>query len=254
MEPILDETSLLPCAGTAPPQRIEALARALLELDNLGASPVVASVRDALDRDIGDGRGLRQWCYDRATPKDARLAVASRLGRGSFIDGPDGLFARREGTQAIEATALGLQVFGLGYSALTNHFAIALTTDQRPTGGTVQVNLSFCDNESEWDEHIIVQTLTTDREVHAAQHARRGSSVCCGTFRCPMASRPKGGRCTPKCLADTACTSCPNPSMATSTSPSDTSGLTCRPKTTRTSRKEPFHRASQETFPVMDHV
>ncbi len=120
MEPILDETSLVPCAVRTPAARVTELARTLQALDGVGALRALRSVRDAADRDIRDGRGLRGWCFDRATPRDAGLLVAARLAKQPFIDGDGGLFSAAEGSRAIEVTVNGQRVLGLGLAALTD--------------------------------------------------------------------------------------------------------------------------------------
>lgn len=102
MEPLLDETSLVPCSEDEPGSRIAVLAETLTSLDALGAPRVLRGVIDAADRDIGDGKGLRYWCFRRGAVDDiAGRLVASRLSKAPFIDGPAGLLAREEGSRAI---------------------------------------------------------------------------------------------------------------------------------------------------------
>lgn len=142
MEPVLDETSLVPCPEKTPGSRIATLAHTLKALDDLGLQRVLRSVRDAADRDIAGGRGLRSWCFAQGTARDAGRLVASRLASQPFIDGADGLFARAEGEGAMEARVEGTRVFGVGLAAITNDAAIALTSARRPTAEHVAVVLS----------------------------------------------------------------------------------------------------------------
>lgn len=141
MDPLLDETSLLPCATWAPSKRISALASVLATLDRLGASRVLRSVTDAADRDLAGGRGLRGWCFDPGTNRDAGRFVATRLSRQPFIDGSDGLLAAAEGVRVLETRVNGQLVFGLGLAALENGVVSSLASAARPVGSTVVVKV-----------------------------------------------------------------------------------------------------------------
>ena len=107
MEPALDEASLIPCTKTPLADRVRQLADTLKALDSLGAPRVLRSVRDAADRDLADGRGLRQWCFDKLTPRDAGRFVAIRLDKAPYIDGRDGLFVEAEAGRAIQPSVSG---------------------------------------------------------------------------------------------------------------------------------------------------
>ena len=107
MEVILDESSLVPCGGWSPALRIKTLASTLKSLDQLGCARVLRSIRAAADQDIGQGRGLRGWCFDPTTNRDAGKFVAQRLGKQPFIDGDDGLFAAEPGDAGNGAAAVG---------------------------------------------------------------------------------------------------------------------------------------------------
>jgi len=120
MRTILDETSLVPCPVWSPAARALDLARSLQAFDGLGAPRVLRSVRDAADRDIGNGFGLRIWCFDRATDRDAGRLLATRLASQPFIDGAGGLFAVAEGVRAVEAAVNGASALGAGLAALTD--------------------------------------------------------------------------------------------------------------------------------------
>lgn len=165
MEPILDETSLVPCMAWAPGKRIALLASLLQGLDRVGAPRVLRSVRDAAERDIGQGRGLISWCSDRAINRDARLLVASRLSKQPFIDGDDGLFAAVEGERLIEATVDGQVVFGLALAGLNDTFAVALGRADRPKGGRVTVIISSLDGEEETTLNVDVLRLVNGDDV-----------------------------------------------------------------------------------------
>lgn len=119
MEPILDEQTLIPTPAT-PGDRIQQLAHLLLALDRIGASRVIRTTRDAADRDLHSGRGLRTWCFDRDTNLEAGRLVASRLAKQPYIDGEKGLFNRAEGNAVVEAKVQGKEALGAGLAALTD--------------------------------------------------------------------------------------------------------------------------------------
>lgn len=141
MEPVLDESSLVPCPEWAPAIRIAALSNLLKEFDSVGMFRVLRAVSDAADRDIAQGRGLRSWCFERGTNRDAGLFVASRLARQPFIDGPEGLMARAEGHQILETQANGKLVHGLGLGALEGGPVASLASAAMPAGRQVQVQI-----------------------------------------------------------------------------------------------------------------
>lgn len=168
MDPILDETSLEPCQFMAPGVRIRILANAIRALDALGVPRVLLSVRDAADRDLSQGRGLRAWCFDRDTDRDAGRFVANRLGKQPFIDGPDGLFAAIEGQRAIEARVVGCIVLGLGLAALEDGVALALGNERRSArGAPILVELTYLDGFDETSEVVAVECLVSEVDVAA---------------------------------------------------------------------------------------
>jgi hypothetical protein len=171
VEPILDETSLVPSTISRPAARIEALAQTLTALDELGVARVLRSVRDAADRDLGDGNGLRRWCFAGATQreKDAGRLVASRLDKKPYVDGDGGLFAAAEGTRAVETTVAGGCVMGIGLAALTDGLVVALTTDARATGTTLTVDVTYVDEDGQRAETVDVRTFTSPVEVNTAR-------------------------------------------------------------------------------------
>lgn len=170
MEPILDETSLVPCPSVAPSRRVLQLARLLQALDRVGAPRFLRAVRDAPDRDLADGRGLRAWCFDRGTDRDAGRLLASRLASHPFVDGDDGLFAAAEGSRVAEATADGIRVFGLGLAAMTDAVATRLASAERSHSHSVDVRILFVEEDSEQTESSAVLCLVDamDVEVHRA--------------------------------------------------------------------------------------
>src|SRR5678816_2286198 len=159
MDPILDETSLVPCAVQPAPARVLALARTLRDLDGLGARRILRSVRDAADRNIGGGRGLRAWCFDRTTERDARLLVAARLGSQPYIDGPAGLFAAAEGTAAVEATIGGAPALGAGLAALTENLLVGLVSEAYPAGRLLTVVLTHLHEDGVRSEQIELPSI-----------------------------------------------------------------------------------------------
>jgi hypothetical protein len=171
MEPILDETSLVPCPSWPPARRVVELARALQAFDGLGAPRVLRSVRDAADRDIGDGCGLRRWCFDRATDRNAGRLLAIRLASQPFIDGEEGLFATAEGARAVEATMNGASAFGAGLAALTDGVVVALASASKSAGGTLAVELTYLDDDGERSESINVPSFVSANEVEQQRTA-----------------------------------------------------------------------------------
>lgn len=167
MEPILDETSLVACPSWSPAKRVLGLAQTLRAFDGLGARRVLRSVRDAVDRDVGGGRGLRVWCFDRATDRDAGLLVAQRLGKQPFIDGDSGLFAVAEGARAVEAYVDGTLALGAGLAALTDGVLTALPSVARSAGGMLPVELAYLDEHGERNESVNVPMFVVATEVEA---------------------------------------------------------------------------------------
>jgi len=141
MEPLLDETGLVPCPHRSAAARIFELAATLKALDQVGAQPILRTVRAAADLDISGGYGFRYWCFQRDTNREAGLLVASRLQKQPYIDGPDGLFADAEGVRAIETQVGGVLVYALGLAALEEGIVTALGRDEYPAGGPVQVQV-----------------------------------------------------------------------------------------------------------------
>lgn len=171
MDVILDESSLIPCDNWNPALRINTLASALKALDKLGCARVLRSVRAAADQDIAQGRGLRGWCFDSGTNRDAGKLIALRLGKQPFIDGADGLFAVVEGQRAIEGRVHNAAVVGLAFAALTGSPAVALGSIALPTCMAVTVDLSTIDVDGEFEERVQVCRLVTEEDVYQQRDA-----------------------------------------------------------------------------------
>ncbi len=165
VEPILEELSLVPCPRRAASTRILDLARTLLALDGVGFPRVLRSVRDAADRDLGDGRGLRSWCYDPATQRDAGRLLVGRLTAQPFVDGPNGLFAAAEGTGAVDARVNGAPALGAGLAALKDGVAVILSSDARPAAECLLVELCFLGEDGWRSKSVSIQTLATPADV-----------------------------------------------------------------------------------------
>lgn len=163
---ILDESSLVPCGAWSHALRIQILASALKALDQLGCSRVLRSVRVAADQDIGQGRGLRGWCFDKETNREAGRFIAQRLGKQPFVDGADGLFAAAEGERAIEGRAWGNTVIGLALSALTGDPAVALGSATLPGCIAVNVELTSLDGDDEIQETVPVCCVVSEDDVN----------------------------------------------------------------------------------------
>ncbi len=172
MEPILDECSLVP-STVCVPARIDALAQTLKELDAVGVARVLRSVRDAADRDLGGGVGLRRGCFAGTTSKekDAGRLVATRLDKQPYIDGTGGLFAVAEGPRAVETKVGGHRVVGIGLAALTEGLVVSLTTDTHPNGAAHEVDVTYLDDDGQRDEKVAVTTFTSPGEVTSARTA-----------------------------------------------------------------------------------
>lgn len=165
MEPALDEASLIPCPTTHPADRITRLAGTLRALDQLGVPRVLRSVRDAADRDIGGGRGLRQWCFDLQTPRDDGRFLAMRLDKAPFIDGANGLFTAIEGGRAIHPTIDGILSLGGGHVALTEGVLTLLSGSTWPTKKPVVVRIEAMTEEDEWTDEVLVDAVDSAAEV-----------------------------------------------------------------------------------------
>jgi len=179
MDVLLDETTLHPCAVLAPGPRIQALAQTVRELDGLGLPRVLCSVRATPDLDLGEGRGLRSWCFDQAVDRDARQLLLSRLGKQPFIDGPDGLFSRREGVGAIEARMGDRIVYGLGLAALGGGIAVGLLCER---ASDEPLKLAVIVSSLEADE-IVVEQVQVPRFVLADQVRGHGDRLRLQVFR-----------------------------------------------------------------------
>jgi hypothetical protein len=167
MEPILDETTLVPAGGSTPAERILRLATLLRDLDQRGAMPVLRSVRDAKDRDVGGLRGLQSWCFafSEQVDRDAGRLVALRLGKQPFIDGPDGLLARAEGGETIEARVGEQVVYGMAYAVLTDGIAVGLTCAGAVHNAMVGVAVLRADDDDLWSEVVEVLRLVSSEDV-----------------------------------------------------------------------------------------
>lgn len=183
MEPTLDEASLIPCERTLPADRVRALAATLKRLDEVGAPRVLRSVRDAADRDLGLGRGLRVWCFDGQTPRDAGRFLASRLTRAPYVDGPDGLFAQAEGERVIAPTIGSVTSLGGGQVALTEGVLVLLKGASWPPQKPVQVRLEVLTQEDQWEDLVTVLAVDSREEVerdHGEIARRIAASVANG--------------------------------------------------------------------------
>jgi hypothetical protein len=165
MDVILDESALVPCPSWSAALRIETLASALKALDMVGCARVVRSVRDAADKDIGQGVGLRIWCFDRGVNRDAGKFVAQRLGKQPFIDGTDGLFAGVEGNNAIEGRMNGVLVVGLTFAALKRYPAVALGSAALPSCALSLIDLEMLSVNGERKDSITVCRVVTENDV-----------------------------------------------------------------------------------------
>lgn len=167
MDPILDESSLVPCPSIVLGDRIRKLADTLKGLDDLGVSPVLRSVKDAFDRDIGEGKGLRFWCFNNEIDRDSGRLVAFRLNKQPFIDGRDGLFSRAEGEKAIEGSVSGKVVFGLALAALNESIAILFGScpGSVATAGNTDVSLTFFDGNNFSEERRSVRCLADPKDI-----------------------------------------------------------------------------------------
>ncbi len=165
MDVILDESSLAPCVDWSPARRIEILGSALKALGQIGCSHILRSVRGAADMDIGEYRGLREWCFDCRTDHDLGRFVAWCLNKQPFIDGADGLFAAAEGERAIEGKVCGTRVVGLTFAALTGAPALALGSTVLPSCTSVTVELVTLDVDGEFQEKVNVCCLVTEDDV-----------------------------------------------------------------------------------------
>ncbi len=165
MEPALDEASLIPCENLSPGQRIDELAATLRALDQLGAPRVLRYVHSAADIPLLDGQGLRLWCFDRQTPRDAGRFVAQRLGKAPYIDGADGLFAALEGTRAIDPTIQGARSLGGGQVALTDGVLVQLKAETSTASRPVVVRLEIVTETEAWTEDVPVDAVDCAGEV-----------------------------------------------------------------------------------------
>jgi hypothetical protein len=167
MEPALDEASIIPCPTSSPAQRIRALAETLVALDRLGAPRQLRSIRGAADLEFHDSKGLKHWCFDRQTPKEAGRIVALRLDKVPFIDGSKGLFAAAEGDRAVQPTIAGVTSIAGGYVAMTDGFLVQLPGSTWPREKPVLVRLKVMTEDEEWTDDVQVDSADSAGEVRA---------------------------------------------------------------------------------------
>lgn len=174
MEPVLSELSLIPCPSVSVGVRIQQLAETLRALDKLGTEKVLRSVSDAKDRNVGQHHGLRHWCFDSGTPRDAGLFVAGRLGRAPFLDGDDGLFAAAEGTTAVSAKVAGTESVSAGLVALSEGLLVLFYCPGQ-LATPVEVELHVIDaNEEETTETREVVCVQSSEEVECLKEQIEG--------------------------------------------------------------------------------
>ena len=168
MNPILDETSLLICSEWLPKKKIETLAETLLALDQLGFSKSLVTTKGLADIDVGEGHGLRYWCFNRQIDEVARRFVSSRLDRQThYLDGTEGLFTLMEGNGVIEPLLGELKALGLGFAAITNGICIAIGNASRNLGENVKVTIqSYRDDRDDTNIHEVT-TFVTKADVEA---------------------------------------------------------------------------------------
>lgn len=145
------------------------LAGALKALDELGVPRVLHMVRDAADRDIGSGKGLRGWCFDRNLDRDAGLLIASRLHKHPFVDGENGLFSEAEGSYAVEARVAGERVFGLGLAGMNGGFVVALASALISSGMLIPVALTYVTEEEERADEVEVLRIVKSADVQESR-------------------------------------------------------------------------------------
>lgn len=166
MEPVLDETSLVPCTELDATERLRRLAEALQQMDRLGYPLVLRRSQYAADAVIGGGRTLRQWL----SPTGNRQGVASlllhRLAKAPYIDGEDGLMRQQEGDSVMETRVAGEPVIGLGYAAVTRSVAFCLGSGQESRGEKISVQIKSLEESGEETEELrVVQTYVDKSEV-----------------------------------------------------------------------------------------
>jgi hypothetical protein len=169
MDPILDESSLIPCHEWSPAQRIEILVKTLQALHRLGVPRVLRTVRDAVDREIENSLGLRYW-VNQARP-DVKRFLLSLLNKQPFIDGPGGLFAQVEGVSRIlETRAFGAVNRSLGLAALQDNLPLSLIHVARAAGEEVSVEILDFSGAAEPEISIgSIYLYVQDKEVDSRQ-------------------------------------------------------------------------------------
>lgn len=166
MEIALDEASLVPSDLLAPDDRVSRLAKAVKALDELGAPRSLRAVRDAPDRDIGGGRGLRHHLRI-SQDKDLARLIALRLTKQPYIDGPDGLFVDTEESRLVEPSIDGVRSFGGGYVAHTDGVLLQLIRD--PGAGVVRVvvQLHVLTDDAEWTDEVDIDAVDSPQRVES---------------------------------------------------------------------------------------
>jgi hypothetical protein len=171
IEPVLNERSLQP-AEVPTVERMTSLAAVLLRLDTLGFPKMLRHVRDAPDREIGEGLSLRDWLFRKA-PKELKQFIAGRMSRAPFVE--DLHQASESAQQALyQASFSGEPANGPGVAYLLDAPAVALRGVACWEVDPLTIVLSQMDEES---EAFVEQTVDVVHLSSAAQVTRREAQL-----------------------------------------------------------------------------
>jgi hypothetical protein len=156
VEPILNELSVEPVADTPADARMLALVGALRALRALGATRVLRSTQDALEREVATGISMRAWLFLGAGYREEKQFLRSALNKAPFVEA---LLERAEVEQGypIEVQFHDQRAVGLAAALLLQSTSLSLVGRPDFTQAQILVKVSTIDDAGDLrtaDEHV----------------------------------------------------------------------------------------------------
>ncbi|MDI9349003.1 MAG: hypothetical protein QM537_03250 [Candidatus Symbiobacter sp.] len=141
MELVLDETTLIPCAAVTPIARIRSFSLLIKKFGDLGFNnKMLHCAETAPERDIGDGKSLKTWCFDHTIKDEGRLILMAIGKRPSIQSELDDV--------PCEGKIKGNLVYGLAYAANNDFIAVGLECLAHELHFSQTVDLFIINNEN----------------------------------------------------------------------------------------------------------
>jgi hypothetical protein len=156
VEPILNELSVEPVANTPADARMLALVGALRALRVLGATRVLRSTQDALEREVATGISMRAWLFLGTRYREEKQFLRSALNKAPFVEA---LLARAEVEQGypIEVQFHDQRAVGLAAALMLQSTSLSLVGRPDFTQARIPVKVSSIDDAGDLrtaDEHV----------------------------------------------------------------------------------------------------